>query len=100
QEVGGRLLELAGREYMVRGRGYARSRQDLEQVVLKTDARGTPVLVGDVGVIAMGPEIRRGVSDLDGRGDTVGGIVVMRNGENALTVIERVKERLQQLKPS
>jgi len=100
QEVGGRLLELAGREYMVRGRGYVRSRQDLEQVVLKTDARGTPVLVRDVGVVAMGPEIRRGVSDLDGRGDTVGGIVVMRHGENAREVIRRVKQRLAEIEPS
>ena len=100
QEVGGRLLEFAGKEYMVRGRGYVKSRADLEQIVLKTDARGTPLLLGQVASISLGPEIRRGVSDLDGRGDTVGGIVVMRHGENARAVIERVRERLREVEPS
>ena len=99
-EVGGRLLEFSGREYMVRGRGYVKSTDDLEQIVLKTDERGTPVLLRDVGQVALGPEIRRGVSDLDGRGDVVGGIVVMRHGENARAVIERVKERLKEVQPS
>ncbi len=99
-EVGGRLLELAGKEYMVRGRGYVKDKRDLEQIVLKTDERGTPVLVRDVGSVALGPEIRRGVSDLDGEGDAVGGIVVMRHGENAREVIRRVKERLEEVKPS
>jgi Cu(I)/Ag(I) efflux system membrane protein CusA/SilA len=99
-EVGGRLLEFAGKEYMVRGRGYVRGRADLEKVVLKTDAKGTPVLVRDVGEVALGPEIRRGVSDLDGRGDTVGGIVVMRHGENARAVIQRVRQRLREVEPS
>ena len=99
-EVGGRLLEFAGREYMVRGRGYVRSKEDLGEVVLKTDERGTPVLLRDVGTVSLGPEIRRGVSDLDGRGDTVGGIVVMRHGENAREVIRRVRERLREVEPS
>src|SRR6185503_6325929 len=99
-DVGGRLLEFSGKEYMVRGRGYVRSREDLETVVLKTDARGTPVLLRDVGQVALGPEIRRGVSDLDGLGDTVGGIVVMRHGENARDVIRRVRERLREIEPS
>jgi copper/silver efflux system protein len=99
-EVGGRLLEFSGREYMVRGRGYVKSVADLEQIVLKTDERGTPVLLRDVGEVTLGPEIRRGVSDLDGRGDVVGGIVVMRHGENARAVIERVKERLREVEPS
>jgi copper/silver efflux system protein len=93
-EVGGRLVEISGREFMVRGRGYVRSVADLEQIVLRTDAHGTPVLLRDVGHVALGPEIRRGVSDLDGQGDAVGGIVVMRHGENARDVIRRVKERL------
>ena len=99
QEVGGRLLELAGREYMVRGRGYVKSIADLEQVVLGSD-RGTPVLLRDVGDVALGPEIRRGVSDLDGRGDVVGGIVVMRHGQNAREVIGRVEKRLDELRPT
>jgi Cu(I)/Ag(I) efflux system membrane protein CusA/SilA len=99
-DVGGRLLELAGREFMVRGRGYVRSQDDLEHIVLKTDERGTPVLLRDVGRVAFGPEIRRGVGDLDGLGDTVGGIVVMRHGENAREVIRRVRERIEDLGPS
>ncbi len=99
-EVGGRLLEFSGREYMVRGRGYVKSTADLEQIVLKTDERGTPVLLRDVGQVSLGPEIRRGVSDVDGQGDVVGGIVVMRHGENARAVIERVKERLREVEPS
>jgi len=99
-EVGGRLLEMSGREYMVRGRGYVKSTGDLESIVLKTDERGTPVLLRDVGHVALGPEIRRGVTDLDGGGDAVGGIVVMRHGENARAVIGRVKERLKEVEPS
>jgi Cu(I)/Ag(I) efflux system membrane protein CusA/SilA len=99
-EVGGRLLEFSGREYMVRGRGYVKSTGDLEQIVLKTDERGTPVLLRDVGQVALGPEIRRGVTDLDGTGDVVGGIVVMRHGENARAVIARVKPRLLEIEPS
>ncbi len=99
-EVGGRLIEFAGAEYMVRGRGYARQPSDLENVVLKTGPGGVPVLIKDVGRVAFGPEIRRGISDLDGNGDTVGGIVVMRHGENALNVIERVKAKLKDLEPS
>src|SRR5260221_6708327 len=99
-EVGGRLLELAGKEYMVRGRGYLRSKADLEAIVLKTDAKGTPVLVRDVATVSLGPEMRRGVSDLDARGDVGNGIVVMRHGENARQVIERGKERLREGEPS
>ncbi len=99
-EVGGRLLELGGKEFMVRGRGYVKSKDDLEQVVLKTDDRGTPVLLRDVGTVALGPEIRRGIADLNGDGDAVGGIVVMRHAENAQEVIARVKARLEELQPS
>lgn len=99
-EVGGRLLEFAGAEYMVRGRGYARSLADFESIVLKTTAQGVPIRVSDVGRVELGPEIRRGVADLDGLGDHVGGIVVMRHGENALNVIELVKAKLAELKPS
>ncbi len=99
-EVGGRLIEFAGAEYMVRGRGYAKSPGDLEKIVVKTGPGGVPVLLRDVGRVELGPEIRRGISDLDGNGDHVGGIVVMRHGENALNVIDRVKEKLKELKPS
>ncbi|MEW6757417.1 MAG: CusA/CzcA family heavy metal efflux RND transporter [Acidobacteriota bacterium] len=99
-EVGGRLIEWSGKEYMVRGRGYVKSPKDLESVVLRTSAGGTPVLLRDVARVEFGPQIRRGVLDLDGAGETVGGIVIMRHGENALNVIERVKERLRDLKAS
>jgi Cu(I)/Ag(I) efflux system membrane protein CusA/SilA len=99
QEVGGRVVEASGREFMVRGRGYVRSVADLEQVVLRA-RRGTPVLLRDVGHVAIGPEMRRGVSDLDGAGDAVGGIVVMRHGENAREIIRRVKQRLLEIAPS
>ncbi len=98
-EVGGRLLEASGTEYMVRGRGYAKSPEDFGQIVLKTGPGGVPVLLRDVARVELGPEIRRGVSDLDGLGDTVGGIVVMRHGENALDVIQRVKAKLEELAP-
>ncbi|HEX9081851.1 MAG TPA: CusA/CzcA family heavy metal efflux RND transporter, partial [Holophagaceae bacterium] len=98
QEVGGRLLEYAGHENMVRGRGYVKSTQDLENAVLRA-SDGTPVRVGDVATVSLGPDIRRGLTDLDGHGDVVGGTVVMRQGENALDVINRVKARLQELKP-
>jgi Cu(I)/Ag(I) efflux system membrane protein CusA/SilA len=100
KEVGGRLLEWSGREYMVRGRGYAKTLADFEQIVLKVGPGGVPVLLRDVGKVDLGPEIRRGVADLDGRGEAVGGIVVIRQGENTMQVISRVKERLAELKPS
>ena len=98
-DVGGRLVEISGREYMVRGRGYVKSTRDLESLVLSTE-NGTPITVKDVAQVTLGPEMRRGVADLDGLGDVVGGIVVMRQGENALAVIERVKSKLAELKPS
>ncbi|MGC9986110.1 MAG: CusA/CzcA family heavy metal efflux RND transporter [Polyangia bacterium] len=98
-DVGGRLVELSGREYMVRGRGYVKSLGDLEKLVLKTE-NGTPITVKDVATVALGPEMRRGIADYNGQGDVVGGIVVMRQGENALHVIERVKAKLDELKPS
>ena len=93
-DVEGRLLEFAGREYMVRGRGYLSSVADIEQVSLGADPRGTPIRVSDVARVQLGPDIRRGVAELDGRGEVVGGIVVMRFGENAMAVIDRVKARL------
>ena len=100
-DVGGRVIEMSGREYFVRGRGYVKSLDDLRQVALGADKRsGTPIRVGDVGTVTFGPDIRRGVSELNGEGEAVGGTVVMRYGENALHVIERVKRRLAELKPS
>jgi Cu(I)/Ag(I) efflux system membrane protein CusA/SilA len=98
-DVGGRLVEFSGREYMVRGRGYVKSIADIENLVLRAEG-GTPVLVKDVAVVSLGPELRRGVADLDGEGDVVGGIVVMRSGENALAVIDRIKEKLKEVEPS
>ena len=99
-DVGGRLVEFGGAEYMVRGRGYAKSIRDIEQIVVGQDTNGTPIRVSEVGDVALGPEIRRGVADLDGVGDTVGGIIVMRHGENALNVIERVKAKIEEVKAS
>jgi len=98
-ETGGRLIELGGAEYMVRGRGYARSLEDLESVVVAASRNGTPIRVKDIGRVALGPDIRRGVADLDGTGDVVSGIIVMRQGENALDVIGRVKEKIRQIEP-
>jgi Cu(I)/Ag(I) efflux system membrane protein CusA/SilA len=99
-DVGGRLVEFTGREYMVRGRGYARSTADLAQIVLATNAGGVPVLIRDVGTVTLGPDIRRGVADLDGKGEVVSGIVIIRQNENALRVIERVKAKLREIEPS
>ena len=98
-DVGGRVVELTGREYMVRGRGYAKSVADLENIALTTNSSGVPVTVKDVGEVVIGPEMRRGVADLDGKGETVSGIVVMRQGANALDVIERVKAKIKDIEP-
>jgi Cu(I)/Ag(I) efflux system membrane protein CusA/SilA len=98
-DVGGRLLELNGREYMVRGRGYARSTGDLANIALGASPGGVPILVRDVGTVTLGPDIRRGVADLDGKGEVVSGIVVIRQGENALRAIERVKAKLKEIEP-
>ena len=99
-EVGGRLIEWSGKEFMVRARGYIQKTDALEQVVIKTTPQGTPVLLRDVATVNLGPQIRRGVADFGGEGDTPGAIVVMRHGENALNVIDRVKAKLEELKPS
>ena len=98
-EAGGRLLEWSGTEYMVRARGYARTLEDFEQIVVRAPAGGVPVLVRDVARVELGPQMRRGVSDLDATGDAVGGIVIMRQGENALNVIKAVRQRLHELEP-
>ncbi|PYT15932.1 MAG: CusA/CzcA family heavy metal efflux RND transporter [Acidobacteria bacterium] len=98
-EVGGRLIELGGAEYMIRGLGYLRSLSDLETVPI-TSKNGTPVLVKDVGSVSFGPDIRRGVAEWNGEGETVGGIVVMRYGLNALNVIFGVKQKLTEISGS
>ena len=93
-DVGGRVIDFGGTEYMVRGRGYARSVGEIENIVLKGGDEGTPIRIKDVGTVVFGPDFRRGASDLDGAGEAVSGIVIMRNGENALDVIGRVKARI------
>ena len=94
QDVEGRVLELSGTEYMIRGRGYIKSLQDIESVAVSTNGIGTPIFLRDVATVQLGPEIRRGLADLDGKGEVAGGIVVVRFGENVLSVIERVKEKI------
>jgi copper/silver efflux system protein len=96
-EVGGRLLEMSGREYFIRGRGYLQSLEDLSTIAIRAGADGAPIRVGDVASVRFGGEIRRGLAELDGKGETVGAIVIARYGENALGVIERVKARLKEV---
>ncbi|MGH8545059.1 MAG: efflux RND transporter permease subunit, partial [Gammaproteobacteria bacterium] len=99
-DVGGRSIELSGTEYMVRGRGYIRSIKDLETISLGTNNGGTPILLRDIAQISLGPDMRRGLAELDGKGEVVGGIVVMRYGENALKLIDRIKQKLKEIAPS
>ncbi len=96
-DVGGRVLEIAGHEHFVRGRGYLKSKEDLTKVVIGVDKNHVPILLSQVADISLGPAMQRGLAELDGEGQTVGGIVVMRYGENALNVIERVKQRLKEV---
>ena len=98
-DVGGRSVELSGAEYMVRGRGYIKSIKDIEMIAVGGD-RGTPILVRDIGQVALGPDMRRGVAELNGEGEIVSGVVVMRYGENALNLIERVKQKIKEIEPS
>jgi Cu(I)/Ag(I) efflux system membrane protein CusA/SilA len=99
-EVGGRLIEWSGAEYMVRAHGYVKSKSDLEEIVIKTDEHGTPVLLRDIADVQLGPELRRGIAELDGKGEVAAGVVVMRHGENAMNVITRVKQRLKDIEAS
>jgi copper/silver efflux system protein len=99
-EVGGRVLEISGVEHFVRGLGYIRSLEDIEIIPVGTDGKGTPILVRDIGQVQLGPDLRRGLAELNGEGEAVGGVVVMRYGENALTVIRAVKEKLEEVKRS
>ena len=99
-EVGGRVIEMAQHEYALRGRGYVTSKQDIDLAVVATDARGTPIRIRDVADVTTGGNIRRGLVEMDGKGEVVGGIVVMRSGENALNVIRRVKAKLAEVQSS
>jgi len=98
-ESSGRLLEFGGTEYMVRGRGYARSIEDFENIPLSVSDTGSQIRIKDVGKVVTGPDLRRGLADLDGTGEVVSGVVVMRNGQNALDVINRVKAKIKEIEP-
>ncbi|MBV9609463.1 MAG: efflux RND transporter permease subunit, partial [Acidobacteria bacterium] len=99
EEAGARVLEFGGTEYMVRGRGYAESIADFESIALGTGSDGAPIRIRDVGQVVLGPDVRRGVAELDGAGEVVSGIVLMRSGENALDVINRVKSKIKEIEP-
>jgi len=100
-DVEGRVIEFSGIEYMVRGRGYIKTLSDLEDIAVGTNGAGTPVYLKDIAAIKLGPEIRRGVAELDGKGEVAGGIVVVRFGENVLNVIDRVKAKISgEIEPS
>jgi copper/silver efflux system protein len=100
-DVGGRIVEGTGREYIVRGMGYIKSLDDIRNIVVSVDGKGagTPILIKDIADVRLGPDIRRGIAELDGKGEAVGGVVVMRYGENALNIIKRVKEKLKEVGP-
>lgn len=100
KDVGGRVLEISNTQYFVRGRGYIKTLQDIENIPVGTDGNGTPILVKNLGTVQFGPDLRLGLAELDGKGETVGGIVIMRYGENALEVINRVKQKIEEVKPS
>jgi Cu(I)/Ag(I) efflux system membrane protein CusA/SilA len=100
QEVGGSVLELGEAEYVVRATGYLQGLDDFRKIPLRTGAAGVPVRLADVAHLQFGPELRRGISELDGEGEVTGGIIVMRSGKNALETIEAVKRKIEQLKPS
>ncbi|MEW6001675.1 MAG: CusA/CzcA family heavy metal efflux RND transporter, partial [Nitrospirota bacterium] len=101
KDVEGRVIEFSGIEYMIRGRGYIKNLKDLENIPVSTDSSGTPIFLKDVASVQLGPDIRRGLADLDGKGEVAGGIVIVRFGENVLNVIERVKEKIKrEIEPS
>ncbi len=98
-EVGGRVVEFTGKEYLVRGRGYIQSIEDIENLAVGSDGMGTPIYVRDVARVELGPDMRRGVAEFNGEGEVTGGIVVVRYGQNVMDVIERVKQKLEEIKP-
>lgn len=99
-DVGGRVMEFSGVEYMIRGRGYIESTADIEKIAVGVNAHGTPILLRDVASVRLGPDMRRGLAELNGKGETVGGVVIMRFGEDAMEVINRVKAKLKEIEPS
>jgi len=99
-EVGGRVVEFTGKEYLVRGRGYIQSLEDIENLSVGSDGQGTPILVKNIGKVELGPDMRRGVAEFNGEGEVTGGIVVVRFGQNVMDVIERVKAKLKENKSS
>ena len=99
-DVGGRVVEFSGIEYMIRGRGYIKSTADIEKIAVGVSANGTPILLRDVASVGLGPDMRRGIVELNGQGETVGGVVVMRYGEDVSAVIERVNAKLKEIEPS
>jgi len=97
-DVGGKLVEMAETEFMVRGLGYIKTIEDVETIPVGVDSEGTPITIRDIGTVTLGPELRRGLAELNGEGEVAGGVIVMRLGENALATIERVKAKLKDLK--
>ena len=97
-DVGGRVIERAETEYMVRGLGYIKSIQDVQNIVVGADKQGTPIMIKDIGIVRLGPDLRRGLTEANGQGEVVGGIVIARYGANARSVIEGVKAKLDELK--
>ncbi len=100
RDVGGRVVEFSGIEYMIRGRGYIKSSADIEKIAVGANANGTPILLRDVASVSLGPDMRRGIAELDGKGETVGGVVIMRYGQDVPEVIARVKAKLKEIEPS
>ena len=96
KEVGGRVVEFSGKEYLVRGRGYIQSLEDIENLAVSSNEMGTPVLVKHVAKVELGPEMRRGAAELNGEGEVTGGIVVVRYGQNVMDVIQRIKAKLKE----
>jgi copper/silver efflux system protein len=99
-EAGGKVIEIAGHEHMIRGRGYITSVSDIEGIPVRVSKQGTPILLKEIANVAIGPDMRRGIAELDGEGEVVGGIVVMRYGQNALNVIDAVKRRMEAIQPT
>lgn len=99
-DVGGRVVEFSGLEYMIRGRGYIKSINDIEKIAVGTSEKGTPILLREVANVQLGPDMRRGFAELDGKGEVAGGIVIMRYGQDAPRVIERIKDKLKQVEGS